>query len=364
MTKFKRLFFGRPKEYSLRRILVVILVVVFSCISISSLLTTNVSATDSTTIVETSFFGNLQDDGKGCGVYTVLNLVVDILTIGAGILGVIGITVVGIQYLTAGGNEQQTAKAKRRMAEIIIGLIAYAVLYSVLQWLLPGGKFNTDITCQTVSDEQLAQMRADELAAKQAAAEKAAQEATSKGGSSSSSSTQIPNASTAAEQIAQTAELLAWPSGTPSNNYTLSGSGVGNVKKWSDLGKAKPTEAFMKAYDKVHKRKLFTAGNLGADCGVFVTTVLKYSGHDPAMRYGQAADYYGKQKKKWKQVTSGGAKRGDVCIGHPNGGFHTKIFLGKDRIAEAQNNVRTGGRSQFGVVKKGDCKSYDIWRPL
>ncbi len=67
----------------------------------------------------------------------ILTLVVDIMTIGIGILGVVGITIVGIQYLTAGGSEEKTRKAKRRMFEIIIGLIAYVVIYTFLRWLLP-----------------------------------------------------------------------------------------------------------------------------------------------------------------------------------------------------------------------------------
>ena len=59
------------------------------------------------------------------------------MTIGIGILGLIGILIVGTQYLTAGGNEEKTKKAKRRMFEIVIGLVAYVVLYSFLRWLLP-----------------------------------------------------------------------------------------------------------------------------------------------------------------------------------------------------------------------------------
>ena len=84
--------------------------------------------------------GNLNcscDDGKGSAVFHVLDLVVDIMTIGIGILGVIGITVVGIQYLTAGGSEEKTRKAKRRMFEIVIGLVAYVVLYAFVKWLMP-----------------------------------------------------------------------------------------------------------------------------------------------------------------------------------------------------------------------------------
>ncbi|MDO4747002.1 MAG: hypothetical protein Q4A70_01495 [Candidatus Saccharibacteria bacterium] len=78
------------------------------------------------------------DDGNGSGVTDILNLVVDIMTIGIGILGLIGISIVGIQYLTSGGNEEKAKKAKRRMFEIIIGLVAYVLLYAVLKWLLPG----------------------------------------------------------------------------------------------------------------------------------------------------------------------------------------------------------------------------------
>ena len=67
----------------------------------------------------------------------VLNLVVDIMSVLIGILGVIGITITGIQYLTAGGSEEKTRKAKRRLFEIVIGLAVYAVMYALLSWLLP-----------------------------------------------------------------------------------------------------------------------------------------------------------------------------------------------------------------------------------
>ena len=77
------------------------------------------------------------DDGSGSEIMRILNLVVSIMTIGIGILGVVGITVVGIQYLTAGGSEEQTRKAKRRLFEIVIGLVAYVLIYALLSWLIP-----------------------------------------------------------------------------------------------------------------------------------------------------------------------------------------------------------------------------------
>ena len=69
------------------------------------------------------------------GIPHILNLVVEILSIGVGILGVVGISIVGIQYLTAGGNEEKTRKAKRRMFEIVIGLAVFVVFRAVLAWL-------------------------------------------------------------------------------------------------------------------------------------------------------------------------------------------------------------------------------------
>ena len=89
--------------------------------------------------VETAILGtnNKVCDDKGDSVIHILKLVVDIMTIGIGILGVIGISITGIQYLTAGGSEEKTRKAKRRMFEIVIGLAAYVLIYAILKWLLP-----------------------------------------------------------------------------------------------------------------------------------------------------------------------------------------------------------------------------------
>lgn len=77
------------------------------------------------------------DCGNGESIKAVLSLVVNIMTVGIGILGAVGLTISGIQYLTAGGNEEQTRKAKRRIFEIVIGLTAYVMIYAVLSWLIP-----------------------------------------------------------------------------------------------------------------------------------------------------------------------------------------------------------------------------------
>lgn len=77
-----------------------------------------------------------QNDGAD-KIECLVNLVVDIFTVGVGVLGVTGVIIVGIQYLTAAGEEAKMTKAKRRMYEIVIGLVLYMVAYAILKWLLP-----------------------------------------------------------------------------------------------------------------------------------------------------------------------------------------------------------------------------------
>ena len=142
------------------------------------LLNNNSFATESSDVVETNFFGNFEDDGNGCGVYTILNLVIDILSMGVAILGVIGVTIAGIQYMSAKDSEEKTKKAKRRIFEIVIGLVAYAILFVGVQWLLPGGLMNT--SCRSISDAEMAQIKENEKNQKVENTEKTAKEQTKK----------------------------------------------------------------------------------------------------------------------------------------------------------------------------------------
>ena len=358
-----------------KRILIVTLILISSLFFFPHY---HVYATDSSNVVETTFFGNLQDDGQGCGIYTILNLIVDILSIGIGIVGVIGITVAGIQYLTAKGNEQQTTKAKRRIFEIVIGIVAYVILYSFTQWLLPGGKLNTGTTCQTVSDEELAKIKEAEKKAREEA--QAAQNSSNNTNTQSSSglklSSQIAKTYTPKkmaklikkgklapspvctdcswnERIAQTAELLAWPLDAKKAKYHYEGNTYGRTyKSWSDMKGAKPNPAYRNALDKIHPKHGFSSMSaLGADCGNFVNIVLRYSGHDSKMPYGNAEGYL--LKRNWKKVKK--AKRGDVCIIRKDGHFHIWLYLGNGLSAEANHSWQN-----FGHIAQKGCSSANI----
>ena len=79
-----------------------------------------------------------KEDGEG--VRYILRRVVEILTVTVGILATIGLGVSGVQYLTAGGNEEMTRKAKRRIFEIVLGLVAYVLAYAFLNFIIPDFK--------------------------------------------------------------------------------------------------------------------------------------------------------------------------------------------------------------------------------
>ena len=132
------------KLFSIIITLISIVYLTINILNLSSITATATGSTEnkscggvSTSIIEC-------EDGKS-GIGQILKIILNILTICIGILAVIGITVVGIQYLTAGANEEQTRKAKRRLIEIVIGIIAYILLYALLQWLIPGSTNPDDI---------------------------------------------------------------------------------------------------------------------------------------------------------------------------------------------------------------------------
>lgn len=356
----------------------VVITLVFAIYSFTSFIFSNYTFADGEVtaeqVTETIFFGNMKDDGKGCGVFTILNLILEILSIGIGILGVIGIMVVGIQYMTAADNEQQTAKAKRRITEIIIGLIAYAILYAASQWLLPGGFLNTDISCKKISDDELVALREEKRKAREAAIAKATNynKGSKVRASSSSTANSSIAASTVSGSIAKAAKLLSWPAGTNKKKYKYgyyrSQSDQGEyaccthypkARSWSKLTAAAPVQAFQDAYDEVKpnhwKSKAGFSGRSGADCGQFVKIVLRYvKKHGGGVK---SFDWEG-DREHWQKMPSGvKAEAGDVCSLHNGRVNHHKIYLGGGYSAEAAHNNR-----EFGHISKNNCKGYTVYR--
>jgi hypothetical protein len=67
--------------------------------------------------------------------------IINVLSIGVGLIVVAMIIVGGIQYIAAGDNPSATASAKQRIVNALVALVAYILLFALIQWLVPGGVF-------------------------------------------------------------------------------------------------------------------------------------------------------------------------------------------------------------------------------
>jgi hypothetical protein len=82
---------------------------------------------------------NLNADN--CRILWYLQLFINVLSALVGIIVVAMLVLGGIQYTTAGNDPQKVGAAKNRVRNAITALIMFIFMYSILQWLVPGGIF-------------------------------------------------------------------------------------------------------------------------------------------------------------------------------------------------------------------------------
>jgi len=78
---------------------------------------------------------------ENTGVWGILLLAINILTGLVGLAAVIGVVYGSVLYTSAGGNQEQVKKAMGIITNVVIGVITYALMYSVSNFLIPGGIF-------------------------------------------------------------------------------------------------------------------------------------------------------------------------------------------------------------------------------
>lgn len=93
--------------------------------------THNTSSTAKTAILKSC----ANDDGNGSGIMCLLKQGLEILSWIIGALGFAALVFVGFQYLTAGDNEEQVRKSKRRIVEIVVGVALFLLANVIVQWL-------------------------------------------------------------------------------------------------------------------------------------------------------------------------------------------------------------------------------------
>ncbi|PID33189.1 hypothetical protein CR969_02100 [Candidatus Saccharibacteria bacterium] len=89
--------------------------------------------------VETSL---IECGGKGEDtIFNIIKIVIQIMTAGIGVLAVGATIAGGILYASAGGNPENIKKAASIWTNTVIGLILFAFLVAITNFLIPGGVF-------------------------------------------------------------------------------------------------------------------------------------------------------------------------------------------------------------------------------
>lgn len=147
----------------------------------------------------------------------------------------------------------------------------------------------------------------------------------------------IANHKPKAEKIVDEAKKLAWKYGTAKATYAYPNG--------------KPKKAYTEALDEAfpNRKNWSEQTKAGASCDVFVATALRASGVDPTFPRGldEIEAYVKKNPKKWTDTgikERSKMKPGDVIFedyGGKGTGAHACIYLGGDRIAQAQHTGKT-----------------------
>lgn len=78
---------------------------------------------------------------ENTGLWSLLLMIVNILTAGVGVVALGGIIYGSILYTSSAGNPEQVKKAMTVIRNVIIGVVAFAAMFAVLNFLVPGGVF-------------------------------------------------------------------------------------------------------------------------------------------------------------------------------------------------------------------------------
>lgn len=84
---------------------------------------------------------NSGDPVQDSALWAILTMVLNIMIGGVAIAAVGGLVYAGIMYASAQDNSSQVQQAKDTIRNVVIGLVMFLVMWSGLQFLVPGGIF-------------------------------------------------------------------------------------------------------------------------------------------------------------------------------------------------------------------------------
>jgi hypothetical protein len=78
---------------------------------------------------------------KDNGVWSLLMMALNIMTAGVGILAVGGIAYGSALYASSADKPEQAKQGMEYIKNVVIGIVAYGLMYVILNFLIPGGIF-------------------------------------------------------------------------------------------------------------------------------------------------------------------------------------------------------------------------------
>jgi hypothetical protein len=94
-----------------------------------------------TAIIQCKNVDVTKSGAENTGLWSLLLTAINILTAGVGVAAIGGIIYGSILYTSAGGSPEQVKKAIGIITNVVIGVVAYALMFSLLNFLIPGGLF-------------------------------------------------------------------------------------------------------------------------------------------------------------------------------------------------------------------------------
>lgn len=92
------------------------------------------------------------NEKDGNAIWSLLLIVVNVMAGLVGVAAIGGFVYAAILYTSAGDKSAQVTKAKETLANVVLGLVLFALMWAFLQFLIPGGVFGRDFSAPEVKN--------------------------------------------------------------------------------------------------------------------------------------------------------------------------------------------------------------------
>lgn len=104
-----------------------------------------------TNCVDTFLFGQVCDACDGGAIFKIVSFFLKLISAGVLVLAVVGIIICGVMIISSGSNADRVAKGKKRLIEIIIGIVVYTLMFAIINFIVPGGVVTSTLGTETSS---------------------------------------------------------------------------------------------------------------------------------------------------------------------------------------------------------------------